>query len=102
MRATSRTARMPGVIAAIALVIGQVVLTKTRYGRFVYAIGGNRDAARISGVPVKTVKASVHVTSASAAAPAGITLGSRSHAGGPFAGQGLKLDGIPAGRSGTT
>jgi len=91
------------VIAAIALVIGQVVLTKTRYGRFVYAIGGgNRDAARISGVPVKAVKASVHVTSASAAAPAGITLGGRSHAGGPFAGQGLELDGIPAGRSGTT
>jgi len=87
---------IPIVIAAVALLVGHVILTRTRYGRYVYAIGGNEEAARVSGVPVRLVKTSVYVLSASLAALAGVVLAGRLHAGDPLAGTGLELDVIAA------
>lgn len=87
---------IPIIIAAIVLVAGHLILTRTRYGRYVYAIGGNEEAARVSGVPVRLVKTSVYVLSAALCALAGVVLAGRLHAGDPLAGTGLELDVIAA------
>ena len=50
------------VFLAIAIA-GWVVLNRTRYGRYVVAVGGNREAARIAGVPVRRIIFSVYVLS---------------------------------------
>jgi ribose transport system permease protein len=52
------------IVAAIVLLIGHVVLTYTRFGRYVYMTGGNREAAEYSGVNTKLIIASVMVISA--------------------------------------
>ena len=51
------------IVLAIFLLVGHVVLTYTRFGRYVYMVGGNREAAEYSGVNVKRVLGSVMVIS---------------------------------------
>ncbi len=58
------------------LVIGTFVLTRTRYGRHVYAVGGNEEAARRAGVPVDRIRISVFVISSFMAAIGGILIAS--------------------------
>lgn len=87
---------IPIIIAVVALATGHIILTRTRYGRYVYAIGGNEEAARVSGVPVRRIKTSVYVLSACMSALAGVVLAGRLHAGDPLAGTGLELDVIAA------
>lgn len=55
-------ARIPVTLPAVTLLYGVagLVLRRTRYGRFIYALGSNRDAARLNGVPVAAVEASVY------------------------------------------
>jgi ribose transport system permease protein len=60
------------IVAAIILLIGHVVLTYTRFGRYVYMTGGNREAAEYSGVNTKMILASVMVISAVCAGLAGM------------------------------
>jgi ribose transport system permease protein len=60
------------VVAALALLIGHVVLTYTRFGRYVYMVGGNREAAEYSGVNVKLVLTSVMIISAVCSGIAGM------------------------------
>ena len=52
------------IVAAIILLIGHLVLTYTRFGRYVYMVGGNREAAEYSGLNVKLILGSVMVISA--------------------------------------
>jgi ribose transport system permease protein len=52
------------IVAALILLLGHVVLTYTRFGRYVYMTGGNREAAEYSGINTKAVIASVMVISA--------------------------------------
>ena len=52
------------IVAAIILLLGHVVLTYTRFGRYVYMTGGNREAAEYSGINTKAVIASVMIISA--------------------------------------
>ena len=52
------------IVAALMLLVGHLVLTYTRFGRYVYMIGGNREAAEYSGLNVKLILASVMVISA--------------------------------------
>ena len=47
----------------VVTIVGWVVLNRTRYGRYVVAVGGNREAARIAGVPVRRIMFSVYVLS---------------------------------------
>jgi D-xylose transport system permease protein len=69
---------VPWVIPLVVtlLVIGTFVLTRTRYGRHVYAVGGNEEAARRAGVPVDRIRISVFVISSFMAAIGGILIAS--------------------------
>lgn len=60
------------VIAALFLLVGHLVLTYTRFGRYVYMVGGNREAAEYAGVNVKLVVAAVLVISAFCSGVAGM------------------------------
>ena len=60
------------VVAAIVMLLGHVVLTYTRFGRYVYMVGGNREAAEYSGVNVRLVLAAVLMISAVCAGLAGM------------------------------
>ncbi len=60
------------IVAAATLAIGHVVLTYTRFGRYIYMVGGNREAAEYSGVNVRAVIASVMVISAVCSGIAGM------------------------------
>ena len=80
---------------AIALLIG-FVLTKTVYGRRIYAVGGNDQAASVSGINVKFIKASAYVLCGLIAGVAGMLLTSRTVSGSPITGEGYELDAIAA------
>ncbi|HYZ35087.1 MAG TPA: ABC transporter permease [Crenalkalicoccus sp.] len=60
------------VVAALALLAGHLVLTYTRFGRYVYMVGGNREAAEHAGVDVKAVVAAVLLISALCSGVAGM------------------------------
>jgi ribose transport system permease protein len=60
------------IVAALMLLLGHLVLTYTRFGRYVYMVGGNREAAEYSGVNVKLVLGSVMVISAVSSGMAGM------------------------------
>ena len=73
-----------------------VVLYRTTFGRYVYAVGGNEEAARISGVNARMVKFAVYGISGALAALGGIILSARTTAGLPQAGVAYELDAIAA------
>ena len=54
---------IPAIVFLVVVALGWVVLNRTRYGRYVIAVGGNREAARIAGVPVRRIIFSVYVLS---------------------------------------
>jgi len=60
------------IVLAVFLLVGHVVLTYTRFGRYVYMVGGNREAAEYSGVNVKLVLGAVMVISAVCSGVAGM------------------------------
>jgi erythritol transport system permease protein len=81
-----------GVIAALT----HLLLTRTAYGRWLYASGGNERAAELSGVPVKKVQVSVYVFSGLCAAVGGMILSSQLTSAGPTAGTTYELTAIAA------
>ncbi len=64
-------------VAIVVIVVSWFLLSQTRFGRYIYAVGGNADAARLAGVRVRWVIASAFVLSALAASLAGVLRGSR-------------------------
>jgi ribose transport system permease protein len=72
------------------------LLAFTRYGRHIYAVGGNPEAARLSGIRVDLVKGSAYVLSGLAAGLAGVLVASRVATGQADAGTGMELDVIAA------
>lgn len=85
-----------GIVFILITVAAGVLLNKTTYGEYIYAVGSNKDAARLSGLPVKKIIVSVYVISGSLAAFAGILLTARLTIGQPTANQGLELEAIAA------
>lgn len=83
---------VPIVIMAICFVFGIFFLTKTSYGRYLYAVGGNKEAARLSGIRTGRVKYMAFAMSSFFAAIAGIVLLSRTMSGQPNAGEGYEFD----------
>ncbi len=83
-------------IMLIVFVIAWIALTRTAYGRHVYATGGNADAAWLAGVRVNRVTASVYIIGGFAAGLAGVLVASRLNAGYPKAGEFYELDAIAA------
>ncbi|MEI6946739.1 ribose ABC transporter permease [Paraflavisolibacter sp. H34] len=79
------------------IVVGAVVLTKkTRLGRYIYAIGGNENAARLSGININRIKLAVYTIAGALAAVGGIIVTSRLDSAQPNAGISYELDSIAA------
>ncbi|GAA1274001.1 galactofuranose ABC transporter, permease protein YjfF [Arthrobacter pascens] len=87
----------PGVLLALGIVaIAFFVLHHTRFGRTVYAIGGNEHSAMLMGLPVKSTKILVYALSGLCSAVAGILFSFYSLSGYSLAAQGMELDAIAA------
>jgi erythritol transport system permease protein len=84
------------VVLVVIAIIGAIVLSRTAFGRWLYASGGNERAAELSGVPVKMVQVSVYVLSGICAAVAGLILSSQLTSAGPTAGNSYELTAIAA------
>ena len=84
------------VVALAAVVVGAYVLHKTRFGRTVYAVGGNRQSAQLMGLDAARANVSVYVISGLCAAVAGLLLAVQKLSGYSLNGIGLELDAIAA------
>jgi len=87
---------VPIITLVLVAIAGHIVLTRTRLGRYAYAIGSNREAARLSGIPVRRYIAYVYVISGALAGLGGMIAASRVFSGQPNYGMGLELDVIAA------
>ncbi len=85
-----------GIIAILVVLLGAFVMQYTRFGRTVYAIGGNEQSARLMGLNVARTKVLVYVISGVCAALAGLLLTAYSGSGYPRNGIGTELDAIAA------
>jgi ribose transport system permease protein len=83
-------------VMAVIFVLGWYVLNKTPFGRYNYAIGGNTEAARLSGINVDFIKISVFMIISALAGISGIILTSRLMAGSPDIGSGWEMNVIAA------
>jgi len=83
------------VLGVLAILCG-LMLSRSAFGRWLYASGGNERAAELSGVPVKRVKITVYVLSGISAAIAGLVLSSQLTSAGPTAGTTYELTAIAA------
>lgn len=88
--------QVPVLILAIASVILSYMSTNTRFGRYAYAIGGNREAARLSGINIRNNIFLVFVLMGFLCGVAGVVLASYVGYGTIAAGQGYELDAIAA------
>lgn len=87
---------VPILITIVVFIISYYILTQTRTGRYVYAVGGNEDASRLSGLNTDRVKLFVYTISGVLAAIAGLIVTSRLSSAQPTAGTGYELDAIAA------
>src|SRR6478609_1376110 len=86
----------PVVVMAVCLLIFAVLLHLTVFGRSVLALGGNEEAARLAGIPVRRTRLLVFVIQGVMAGRAGVLLAARLQVGDPKAGVGLELQVISA------
>ena len=87
---------VPIIFMIILFVIGFIVLHKTTFGRRIYAVGGNTEASRLSGIKTDGIKIAVFVISAAAAAIAGVIMASRLGTGQPSSGSDFAMDVLTA------
>jgi ribose transport system permease protein len=87
---------IPIIVVAVVAVAGYVVLARTKLGRYAYAMGSNREAARLSGIPIRRYLTVVYVISGALAGFGGMIASSQVASGQPNFGIGLELDAIAA------
>lgn len=87
---------VPVLIFFAVAMASHVVLKNMRWGRYIYAIGGNEAAARASGIRVRSVKTAAYTICGALSGLAGVVLASRITTGQPNAGIGYELDAIAA------
>ncbi len=87
---------VPGIFFLFAVFLFGFVLKVSTFGRYVYALGGNEQAARLAGIRVDRVKISVYAISGMLAALAGVLYTAQYRQGKPDAGTGAELDAIAA------
>jgi ribose transport system permease protein len=79
------------IIFAACVAVAWILMSKHRWGRYLYAIGGNEEASRLSGVPVVAAKAMAYIASGVFAGVAGICQAAQEQQGDPEAGVGYEL-----------
>ena len=87
---------VPVWISGIIVMIAVFVTNKTRLGRYIYAIGGNESAAKLSGINVSKVKITVYTIAGALAGIGGLLVTSRLDSAQPNSGIGYELDSIAA------
>lgn len=87
---------VPVVIMLIIFVLVLFLLVKTTFGKYIYAIGGNRDCAKYAGINIAKIETLAYVISGTLAGVAGVILAARMYSGQPNAGDGYELNAIAA------
>ena len=87
---------MPVVIAFVVFVVGYIALSRMKFGEYIYAIGNNETAARLTGIPIERYIASAYVITGVLSALAGQILIARLNSAQPIAGVGFEFDAIAA------
>ena len=86
----------PVILMIIVFVIAVLIVNRTQLGRHIYAVGGNAQAARFSGINVQRVKFIVYTYTGIMSGIAGVVVASRLYSGQPTAGDGAEMDAIAA------
>jgi ribose transport system permease protein len=86
----------PVIVMVAVYAVAHLVLTRTTFGRYVYAIGGNEEATRLSGVAVRVHKTAIYAVSGLMSAFAATILTARLNSAQPIAGMMYELDAIAA------
>ncbi len=87
---------VPIIILAVMAVVTHVLYAHTKFGKYIYAIGGNEQAARVSGINASRYKMLIYVYASFLAGLAGLVVSSRIGSGQPGLGVGYELDAIAA------
>lgn len=87
---------VPVLISAVLVVVFIILMTRTRFGRHVYAVGGNERAATLSGLNVNRIKLLVYTLGGTLCGVAGLLVTARLDSATPNAGLGYELDSIAA------
>jgi simple sugar transport system permease protein len=87
---------VPGIFFLVAVLTYGFILKYTAFGRYIYAIGGNEQAARLAGIHVDQIKVAVYAISGMLATLAGVLYTAQYRQGKPDAGTGAELDAIAA------
>jgi ribose transport system permease protein len=87
---------VPVIVMVIVFIVGIVFVQNTRYGRYIYGVGGNEEATRLSGINVKKIKYIVYSISGLLSGLAGMVMLARINSGTPKMGQGYEMDVITA------
>ena len=83
---------IPVIVMFVVFVFGIIFLSKTRIGRHIYGVGGNEEAARLSGVNIKRIKYLVYGIAGFMSSLAGVVLLARVNSGQPNAGESYEMD----------
>lgn len=86
----------PVILVIMAFLLAHYVLNETRLGRYIYAVGSNEEAAKLTGINTKYIQLVVYIISGFTAALSGIIITSRLNSAPPTAGTGAELDAIAA------
>ena len=87
---------VPGIFFLVAVLTFGFILKYTAFGRYIYAIGGNEQAARLAGIRVDQIKTAVYAIAGMLASSAGVLYTAQYRQGKPDAGTGAELDAIAA------
>lgn len=87
---------IPVILMAVMFAVGYIILNKLTIGRYIYGIGGNEEASRLSGINVRRIKYFAYAFCGLCSAIAGIVLLSRTNSGTPKAGTSYEMDIITA------
>ncbi|MEG1002299.1 ABC transporter permease [Clostridium sp.] len=87
---------VPVIITIVIAAIAIFVLSQTKFGRYLYALGGNEESAKLSGINTDRIKMMTYVVSGFVSAIAGVIITSRIGSASPNAGTGFELDAIAA------
>lgn len=87
---------VPVILMIVIFILGILFLQKTRYGTYIYGIGGNEEASRLSGINTKKIKYLCYGVCGALSALAGVVLLARVNSGQPKSGDGYEMDVITA------